>query len=101
MSLQTHTRLADFCLPVLSSCFLPFHVPRFEQREETEDVGGASEKEVETRCGERGESRAPLRVAEAPWLQGPQPAPVFVYACGPEGRAGGHVQQLHERTRAL
>lgn len=26
-----------------------------------------------------------------------RPAEVFVYVCGPEGRFGGHVQQLHER----
>ena len=28
-------------------------------------------------------------------------AQVFVYACGPEGRDGGHVQQIHERPGVL
>lgn len=32
---------------------------------------------------------------------GGRPAKVFVYVCGPEGRDGGHVQQLHERPRVL
>lgn len=45
-----------------------------------------------------GESLALYCESGGSMAPGGWPAQVFVYACGPEGRDGGHVQQLHERA---